>query len=328
MVTQYLEVDTLTPFNGSYQLMSVEQQIELADHLLQQCKPYERILVIETGVAPLVFIMQELLKKQDQKIDFFHLKIPREMTPDQFPTLLPSFPQLMEFISKPFLILDEYIDSGHTINLVRDFLRSIQCKDHYRLMAYMHFCQIPELKSLLHYACTENHSKEELFTKGVYPFENRMDYVPYFYHSSRKTSLSEFLISRKPDEKKQSLKDITPFLQKVREAIPISCVADFISINHLYLYSLYCMEKDPLRKQFFWNLFDMIGPFWTPLPKEYHFSYWKGFESIHAEFSDYLVGENIDLEYKAHEVACHMLERHHHWTAKVMRTIEAGLHVC
>ncbi len=151
----FLELETLAPFSRSFQRMSVQQQIDLAKEFLSNCQEFDRILVIETGVSPLVQIMQEILKRRHESKEFYFLKIPRECDVDQY-VESHCFRDLKKFVEKPFLVLDEYIDSGHTINMVISVLRKLGSREHFRLMAYMNFCSDPEIKSILHFACADH----------------------------------------------------------------------------------------------------------------------------------------------------------------------------
>lgn len=324
----FLEIQTLAPFSDRYRLMSVKQQVELANLFLKKSEGYHKILVIESGVSPIVYIMEQLLKRKNLKKEFLHVKIPREISPQNLSTVLDFYPTLPEFVSEPFLILDEYIDSGHTMKLFINLLNQIPSRANFRIMSYMNFCEDPDIKKHIHYACAENNSKEQIFKDNVfahaiYPFENRLEYAPYFYYSSEKVPLHKFISNDSSNTYNNTLKSIyDPFLNKVKTAITFPEVARFISEHHLFLYSLYCKERHVLRRQFFWHLFDMIGPFWTPLPKEYHFAYWNAFEAIHDELSEALQDiKDIDLEGYAHQAAKAILQRYENWTAEVKTII-------
>lgn len=323
-VTFFGEVDTLNFFSDRFSLMSIEQQIALARTMNQHCKGYERILVIETGASPMVMVMQELEKRE-----IFYLKIPREISPQNLASLDISYPTLRAFTSEPFLILDEYVDSGHTMKLVLNYLKHLGCKEHYKIICYMLFSQDPAIQKLLHFACANNPSKEKIFqddffARGIYPFENRLDYAPYFYHEGKKVALDVFIIPTPKHVSESPLEEIAEeFLSQVCQAITVPCVAEFISPQHICLYSLFCKETDPMRKQFFWLLFDMIGPFWTPLPQAYHFAYWKGFESIQAQLTAQLNNIELNLPTLAHQAATIMLKNHHQWFKQIKETIRS-----
>ena len=68
----------------------------------------------------------------------------------------------------------------------------------------------------------------------------------------------------------------------------------------------------------------MIGPFWTPLPKEYHFSYWSGFESIKEELTDKLKGTRADFSWEAHQAASSILKKHHNWLDQIKANIRSN----
>ncbi len=170
--------------------------------------------------------------------------------------------------------------------------------------------------------------KEEIFQKNrfasaIYPFENRLDYAPYFYDGARKVRLEEFLLPN-PDDFSLPNDDFTgSFLEMAKASIELRDVANFVSKSHVYLYALYCLEHQSLRKQFFWLLFDMIGPFWTPLPKDYHFAYWNGFLKIETEIKENVIAPREEnAAYAAHCAAELILNKYNGWARSIKSHVE------
>ncbi len=75
----------------------------------------------------------------------------------------------------------------------------------------------------------------------------------------------------------------------------------------LYLLHLHC--NVPLAKRFFWLIFDMMGPMWTPLPKSYHLSYWEAFGTIPRHELDFPL-DHISI---AHFAAKRLIKHQHRW---------------
>ena len=118
------------------------------------------------------------------------------------------------------------------------------------------------------------------------------------------------------------------FLEKARELTPHLPTAQFLSERHLILYSLFCLESEPIKKEFFWLLFDMYGPSWIPLPKDYHFSYWEGFSKFHNAIEKALHSDpavtRLFVEARngiVHQAATAMLGRYRLWQDQVAKHI-------
>ena len=55
-----------------------------------------------------------------------------------------------------------------------------------------------------------------------------------------------------------------------------------MSEDHLARYMMYCIEKclvkEKVYTEFLWQLFDMYGPSWTPMPRNWHLDFYAAFE--------------------------------------------------
>ena len=64
-------------------------------------------------------------------------------------------------------------------------------------------------------------------------------------------------------------------------------VSAYVEPEHVLRHYLYILEKrlgEPCFAEFLFQMFDMYGPAWTPMPVAFHFDFWDGFGGLEAEF--------------------------------------------
>lgn len=72
-------------------------------------------------------------------------------------------------------------------------------------------------------------------------------------------------------------------LPQLQKQFSIDQVAHFITNEHIMRYCLYRLEQItgfPETAEFLFQLFDMYGPAWTPMPVSFHFDFWHAFEGF------------------------------------------------
>lgn len=156
--------------------------------------------------------------------------------------------------------------------------------------------------------------KPGCYEAGAYPFENRVDLIGHFYRIDetdcvRKTILSieeafanasasyeTFLVALFKLVKRERLLEI------VLERLTLEAVRSFITIEHVVRGCILELEKvkgEPDYVEFLFQLFDMYGPAWSPMPVAFHFDFWRGFAGFDEFFCQVPQFESLASEYGA-----------------------------
>ena len=227
---------------------------------------------------------------------------------------------LFQILQKPFIYFDEYIDSGKTLFQTIRFLQLFNPGVQFKLFCYLIKLPQAQLNPDFISSLYTLDSEEEAYQFGVYPFENRLDLIGYYYfndnhHFKRSciSSLSSPLQGTPLTIKKFPLAELFGIINlalplELKSSVQKQCaipeVAQFIQEHHLVQYALYRLEilyyASTDISELLFQLFDMYGPVWSPMPDEYHLDYLNAFEKMTPIFDKYLNLENILSSYVAH----------------------------
>ncbi len=207
--------------------------------------------------------------------------------------------EIANTLSKPFLYFDEYIDSGTTLRNAQFYFNFFTKNPHFKIISYMIFAGDDKKYEDIYFTLFNKNTRLDCYNLGVYPFENRIDLIGYFYcltnKEFRKISLEE--LKGKENNISSFLNKVyylaqkKDLLNKVRKNSKIPAVAKFLTINNIVQYYLFSLEKDEIYSEFLWQLFDMYGPIWSPMPDEYHLDFWNAFKKTSEEFTPELSDE-------------------------------------
>ncbi len=210
---------------------------------------------------------------------------------------------LVKILENQFIIFDEYLDSGKTLSNTIKFFHLFRDNLDYKILAY--FSRFKDTTGEYITSLYNPNSEEECYDAGVYPFENRVDLIGYFYlvdNTVQKVFIQQLL------DKNKSLDSSNTFfklldemmrqhnlLSQVKGTSQIKPVADYIDFYHLQQFFVYLLErianKDPKIIEFYYQLFDMYGPIWSPLPDEYHLDFLQTFISNEQKFTSLINGD-------------------------------------
>jgi len=202
---------------------------------------------------------------------------------------------ISKIIELPFLFFDEYVDSGTTLQNASYYFRFFTQKPDFKTISY--YINIKESQKYPSICCSlfDMGSRKECFAKGAYPYENRIDIIGYFYHIDEK-SYSKICLEKIADAfPKDKKEDLSPFLEKISLIIDenqvlekygrgfsVPAVRDYINKKHVIRHLLFVLESETHGKgvyaDYLWQLADMYGPIWTPMPKANHLDFFKGSE--------------------------------------------------
>lgn len=220
---------------------------------------------------------------------------------------------LAQILSKPFIFFDEFIDSGKTIFQTFRFLKLFNTRLDFKIVSYLIKLSKDEINSVVCQSLYTLDNEELAFQWGVYPFENRMDWLGYFYridcdyyHRINLAELSQYN-SEGPDNLEKYLDLVEQIfsgllLNELKNSCRIAAVSAFISRAHIIQYSLYLLERNEFGvsefSEFYYQIFDLYGPIWSPLPDDYHLSYLEVFEQYEPFIEDFLKTKSINETYK------------------------------
>lgn len=220
--------------------------------------------------------------------------------------------KIEKLLSKRILYFDEYIDSGTTLRNTKYYLGYIVSNLNMDISAYVIKINNPKKYAKIKFAIYNKSSLLNAYIAGVYPFENRIDLIGYYYHltdkeyikiylsdlfkefSSSKANSNELIASMIDDINKKDL------LRFVKTKAKFSQIKDYITINHIIQYYIYLLEKkrDPNGhyQEFLNQCFEMYAPIWSPMPIEYHIDYINAFKKLDS----IIYGSNLDKIYSSY----------------------------
>ncbi|MFH1638354.1 MAG: hypothetical protein ABIB71_08065 [Candidatus Woesearchaeota archaeon] len=192
----------------------------------------------------------------------------------------------------PFIYFDEYITSGTTLQNAETYFGYLAKSPEFKTLSYYLNTDRGRHERVL-FSLFDRKSQLECFSKGAYPFENRIDLVGHYYNpgrSFRKTYIQD--IRLKYAEAKQETSGLLECLSRnigslsdvVRKNSAIRDVASFISKEHMMRYFLFKLEDASYTNEFLWQLFEMYAPAWYPLPIEYHIGFMNAFRKCDDAF--------------------------------------------
>ncbi len=249
---------------------------------------------------------------------------------------------ISNFLKKPFLLFDEYIDSGTTLNNYQHYLNFI-CKTDFRIISYQVMIKKSNKYPSIYFTLYDLGSQLNCYRLGVYPFENRIDLIGYFYYldqnSFEKIKLDN-LIKNDGKITGRFIEEIAKgvvnsgIVQKIKREFKIKPVRDFIDENHLLRYLLFVLEKEVSRygkeAEFLWLAFDMYGPIWSPLPDKYHLEFMEVFEKEYKEFTRMKDFSKLKKKYKTFRkeiisgISSIMIERRKKWLKSIKPILKNG----
>lgn len=200
--------------------------------------------------------------------------------------------------------VDEYVDSGVTLSNIINVLKCFNPKIKLITVAYHVFAPQKDLHSNMLVSLHTQDEGARAFVPGAYPYENRLDINGRFYlgvrNNFRRVEISTLKkrsinSNNKNDGAPKFLNNCLSFIVrnkllallntkfKIKEIVASGVVDE----RQLIRYLLYLFEEgssnSEIESKLLWNLFDMYGPSWSPLPDKYHFDFWNAFAILRGE---------------------------------------------
>ncbi|MDO8492488.1 MAG: hypothetical protein Q7S34_02510 [bacterium] len=217
------------------------------------------------------------------------------------------------------IYLDEYVDSGVTLSNTINVLKCFNPKIKLTTVAYHVFAPQKDLNSNV---IASVHTKDEgagAFMPGAYPYENRLDINGRFYlgrrnnfrrveiSTLRKQSINlnvknhgthKFLDNCLSFIVRNKLLELLNTKFKIKEIIASGVVDERQCIRYLLYFFEEGLSRSEIPSRLLWDLFDMYGPAWSPLPDSYHFDFWNAVSLVKKEVVEMPEFSVLRREYK------------------------------
>lgn len=253
---------------------------------------------------------------------------------------------LAAILKQPFILFDEYIDSGHTLHQTLRFFSLFSRNLKFRIFSYLAKMDRSDMDPLQLDSLYFRNESEAAYAEGVYPFENRLDYLGYFYwitpNEFSRISLETLTSTHHPASREDILKWTAlhehhtkgPLLGKARQLSRIPEISKWITHSQLAQFLLYRIEKSLIGNseisEFWHQVFDMYGPMWSPFPDAWHLDYLSAFSDLEPDINAIFIHEPALVEgYRhlrnqlVHCVASHLLNQHTRHHTNVTQSIGA-----
>jgi|AGTN01.2.fsa_nt_gi hypothetical protein len=211
--------------------------------------------------------------------------------------------QIAQLLAEPFVYLDEYIDSGTTFRNAISMLRCLVSSLDMKTVSYYVKPAAAATHERVLYLQATSADRPSCYDNGAYPYENRVDLIGHLYRISDHECVRTDVATIKARSQSvheigcgQSDEDLLQFLAEANNAITADQfheqlqkhfkepqVKPFIKCEHVLRHIFYSLEKELGNKdcaEFLFQLFDMYGPAWTPMPVALHFDFWSGFSAL------------------------------------------------
>lgn len=225
---------------------------------------------------------------------------------------------LAQILENKFIFFDEYIDSGKTLFQAFRFFHLFSNALQFKVLSYLVKLPKADLNQDICESLYTNDDAFEAYEWGVYPFENRIDWLGYYYVSNsetfQKVAMSNLdqsnhfspLLYESPHSKELSafIKQLSQdtILSEVRYQCTRPEISQWLTHKQLIQYCLFILEEMHFGQNTFsellYQLFDLYGPMWTPLPANYHLDYIDAFEKTNSKIIQVLSTASIGPRYQ------------------------------
>src|SRR3989344_2521060 len=297
----YGEVDNLTFFvhpvyHRKFDFLSDEKLLGSAQQIAARIEKsdYRNVVVSETGARPLAYVCERLLEQGGTKVQWTYMKFPREPTGNIHPLMrfylteegrkdqnewqkkmarVLEGTRIADTLAKPFLFFDEYIDSGTTLQNSHRYFNCFTGDIDFRTLSYYTNIGASSEFERIFFSEFDQDSQLQCYSRGAYPFENRIDLIGYYYFINDDAYLRRSLEEVVQMFKEQKQVDPANLLQNlnavirerdlleiVKEQAKIPAVAQFLDESQIFKYYISALEQATEGKgpsgEFLWQLFE------------------------------------------------------------------------
>lgn len=219
--------------------------------------------------------------------------------------------EIYNFLDGEIIYLDEYVDSWTTLRNTYNYCSLIN--NQIRLNIFSYFCFLDNPVEYNVESIYNQSVAQKCFENWVYPYENRVDLIWYYYLISEKSFVKISLKDLWKVNKNDSwtivfLNDLLEYIEnhkildKIKSLVKNKSLRDYLNSQHIMYYLLYLLEKniwdDEVIREFYYQIFDMYGPIRTPLPDRFHLKYVQIFEENEEMFLIKNMLKVFEIKYK------------------------------
>src|SRR3989344_7613 len=181
--------------------------------------------------------------------------------------------RIADTLAKPFLFFDEYIDSGTTLQNSHRYFNCFTGDIDFRTLSYYTNIGASSEFERIFFSEFDQDSQLQCYSRGAYPFENRIDLIGYYYFINDDAYLRRSLEEVVQMFKEQKQVDPANLLQNlnavirerdlleiVKEQAKIPAVAQFLDESQIFKYYISALEQATEGKgpsgEFLWQLFE------------------------------------------------------------------------
>ena len=215
--------------------------------------------------------------------------------------------KLYEIFSKEFLFFDEYILSGKILRNFNFYSKLICKKAKFKIGAYAIFSENVDKLKQIEFSIYSKNNILEAYKNGAYPYEDRIDIIGYFYYITNTQYLKIYIKNLKKEcenkqlELNEFISNIYKFIEErdLYNLLKSKCkkedLKEYFTKEDIVRYIFKIFEQDfsgnSEKATFLNEAFELYAPIWIPMPKEYHYQYWKSLVKIQEDI-DYFVNSN------------------------------------
>lgn len=244
---------------------------------------------------------------------------------------------LSTVLTQPFLLFDEYINSGTVLRIANAMFRLVVDAPQFKVSAFCMFIDDSSKYPKVAFSLYDKRSELACYERGAYPYENRVDLIGYYYvvqpDRFQKVELATY--ANQLDAGSESPEQ---FYERVSVAVKSHQLTDALRRNLVEpQVSAYVTDNDVARhvlrqlelayggatiySDLLDQVFEIYAPAWSPMPVHNHLDYWNGFAAI-AD-NERAVVEELAADYAQyrtsvlHDIVQRLLANNAEWNARI-----------
>lgn len=249
---------------------------------------------------------------------------------------------LSAVLTQPFLLFDEYINSGTVLRIANAMLRLVVDAPQFKVSAFCMFVDDFTKYPKVAFSLYDKRSELACYERGSYPYENRVDLIGYYYvvqpDRFQKVELATYA-----SQLDASAESPEPLYEKVLAVVKSHALTDALRSNLVEpQVSAYVTDNDVARhvvvqlelayggasihSDLLDQVFEIYAPAWSPMPVRNHLDYWNGFAAIADK--ERAVVEELATDYAQyrmsvlHDIVQRLLANNAEWNARIETVVK------
>lgn len=250
--------------------------------------------------------------------------------------------QLSEVLAQPFLLFDEYINSGTVLGLANAMFRLVTDAPQFQVSAFCIFVDDSTKYPKIAFSLYDKRTELECYEQGAYPYENRVDLIGYYYVVQRdhfqKIELAALATQLGANTGGPALfyarvLEVVKshrLIDTLRHSLTEPQVQNYVTDNDIARHIIVQLEIAHSGMNMYSDLLDQVfeiyAPAWSPMPVRNHLDYWDGFAAIAAD--ERVVIDELTADYRQYrvrvlqDVVRRLLKSNAAWNARIETIIK------